>query len=308
MKKLTVIILCVLMLVMLSVCCTEAAPNEGEVRNFRSELTGGMWHASPVLGSGWSNRLGFLDDNTFIYSASEMDGQTRERFIAGEWGVSSDGLLTLFCREALKWEGGEIVPATASTGTDIEIINADLIKVKYNPAKRIEIQIGDYIYDDDTPRPWKINLRDADAMWGGDGWWWKYEGDWDLNDLLDSYKSANSKAADSSGFAPNTALRYLKEAVEQRMPHGYYLEDEDYETRDEKFLKHDDDVYLLGTSTEQIRGGVAYCFEFNALRLFGGRAIVFADGTVVLDFDDSYNDYLHLFPDYISRVPWEYKP
>jgi len=103
-------------------------------------------------------------------------------------------------------------------------------------------------------------------------------------------------AAATADFTPNKALHYLKEAVEQRMPYGYYLEDEDYETRDEEFLKHDDDIYLLGTSTEQIRGGVAYCFEFHAFRLFGGRAIVFADGMVVLDIDDSYDDYVHLFP------------
>ena len=103
-------------------------------------------------------------------------------------------------------------------------------------------------------------------------------------------------APSGADFSPVTAMHYLKEAVEQRMPYGYYLKDEDYETEDEEFLKNDDDVYLRGTSTEQIRGGVAYCFDFSAFRLFAGRAIVFADGTVVFDFDDSYKDYTHLFP------------
>jgi hypothetical protein len=181
------------MLAVMCGCRAEAAPNVDEERDFRSELTGGMWHASPVLGSGWSKRLGFLNDSTFIYTASEMDGETRERFITGEWSVSSDGLLTLVCRETLKWESGEVVPATGSTGTEKEIINAVLVRVKYDPVK-IEIRLGDYVYDESTPHPWKIRLPDSGAIWGGDGWWWKYEGDWDLDNLRDSYESADSKA------------------------------------------------------------------------------------------------------------------
>ena len=168
-----------------------------EKRDFRSELTGGMWHASPVLGSGWSSRLGLMDDSTFIYAASEMDGETRERFISGEWRVSSDGLLTLFCLEVLKWEGGEVVPAMASTGTETEIINAALVKAKYDPAKTIEIRVGDYVHDDSTPRSLKICLPDGGAIWGGDGWWWKYEGDWDLEELRNNYKRANTEAAET---------------------------------------------------------------------------------------------------------------
>ena len=113
--------------------------------------------------------------------------------------------------------------------------------------------------------------------------------------MLTALYGCRAQAADAD-FAPDTAMHYLKEAVEQRMPYGYYLKDEDYETEDAGYLKNDDDVYLLGTSTEQVNGGVAYCFDFSAFRLFAGRAIVFADGTVVFDFDDSYEDYAHLFP------------
>ena len=166
----------------------------GEKRDFSSELLGGMWHASPMLGSGWSLRLSFLDDSTFIYAASEMDGETRERFIKGEWSVSPEGLLTLFCREALMWEGGEVVPAMGSMGTETEIMNAEMVKVKYDPVKEVEIHVGDYVYDDSTPRPWKIYLQDGGAIWGGSGWWWKYEGDLDLEDFLSDYKSADIEA------------------------------------------------------------------------------------------------------------------
>lgn len=171
---------------------TFAAVEKSEVRDFRSELTGGMWHASPMLGSGWSNRLGFWEDATFIYAANQMDGMTRERYIKGEWSINPDGLLTLNCREILKWEGGEIVPAVGSTGTETEIINATFVKVKNDQAKTIEIRAGDYVNDDSTPHPWKICLQDNGAIWGGDGWFWKYEGDWDLEELRNEYKIAEA--------------------------------------------------------------------------------------------------------------------
>ena len=194
MKKITAIFLCVFTLGALSGCRAETASNGGEGRDFRSDLTGGMWHASPALGSGWSQRLGLLDDSTFIYAANEMDGETRDRFITGGWSVSPDGLLTLSCREVLRWDGGEVVPATASTATETEIINACLVKFEYYPDLEIEIRVGDYVFDDETLPRWKICLPDEGAIWGGDGWWWKYEGDWDLNDLRGSYASAVNEA------------------------------------------------------------------------------------------------------------------
>ena len=197
MKRTGTIIVCLLFLLLAvhipkghTASVDGAADSPKGVRDFRSELIGAIWHASPVLGSGWSQRLVLLDDAKFIYAANEMDGETRERFITGDWSVNPNGILTLFCREALKWEGGEIVPATASTATATEIINASLVKIEYDPVKAIEIRVGDYVYDDSTPRPWKICLPDEGAICGGDGWWWKYEGDWDLNDLRDSYRNA----------------------------------------------------------------------------------------------------------------------
>jgi len=205
MKKISALFYVFLLLSSLSAYAAEpprtqgASGGNGMGRDFRSELTGGMWHAGPALGSGWANRLALLDDSTFIYAASEMDGATRERFITGEWSVSPDGLLTLLRRETLKWEGGEVVPATGSTGTKTEIINAALVKVKHDPAKKIVISVGKYVYDGSMPRPWKISLPDAGAIWGGDGWWWKYEGDGDLNELKASYERARAEAGNKYG-------------------------------------------------------------------------------------------------------------
>jgi hypothetical protein len=100
----------------------------------------------------------------------------------------------------------------------------------------------------------------------------------------------------SVSFTPTEAMEYLKKAVEKTMPNGYYLDDDDYETRDEGFERRDDDIYLLGKSNEMEDGVVAYCFDFAAFRLFSGRAVAISDGTVVFDTDDSYKGYAQFFP------------
>ena len=165
-------------------------------RDFRKELTGGMWHASPELGHGWSERLGLYNDSTFIYAAAELNGETRDLFIKGEWSVSSEGLLTLTCREVLKLEGGKVVSSQGLIETDTEIIDAKLVKTKYDPLRSIEIRVGEYVQDDndETPHPWKIILSDGGAIWGGDRWWWKYKGADNLDELLDSYEFMYNEA------------------------------------------------------------------------------------------------------------------
>ena len=67
----------------------------------------------------------------------------------------------------------------------------------------------------------------------------------------------------ADNFTPEAAMEYLKHAIEQSIPYGYYLKDEDYETIDLNFDDNDDDIYLLGVSDET-EGGAAYCFDFGA--------------------------------------------
>ena len=181
-------------------------------RDYRAELIG-LWHASPVLGSGWASRFVLQDDGTFIYAASEMDGETRERFITGTWGVSPDGMLTLDYREILKWEGGEAIPATGSTGTDTEIIGADLVKAVPNPAVKVQTPVGNYIYDKNDPHPWSICFESMGTIW--DGWWWKYESErsHDTQTLIDDYKSVALKVS-----APAPVSASIQAAVSASAP------------------------------------------------------------------------------------------
>jgi hypothetical protein len=106
---------------------------------------------------------------------------------------------------------------------------------------------------------------------------------------------------DADDFTTEEAMEYLKKAIEQSIPHGYYFNDVDYEAKDEGFVNNDDDIYLLGKSKETVRGSTAYCFKFDAFRLFGGQAIVLPDGTVVFSGDvycgddETYKEYAKLF-------------
>ena len=139
-------------------------------RDFYHELVG-MWHASRVLGSGWSSRLALLEGYTFIYAANQMDeGAARDRFITGAWGVSSDGILTLYCYEALRMEGGKYV------------------KVKHDPVEKIEVIVGNYVYSISEPHPWSISIESFDSILYG--WWYRYEAQQDLDDLLNDYAIA----------------------------------------------------------------------------------------------------------------------
>jgi hypothetical protein len=67
-----------------------------------------MWHASPVLGSGWNKRLMLAYDGSFVWAASQMDEETRIRYLWGTWGVSG-GSLTLETALMLRRDGGRLV-------------------------------------------------------------------------------------------------------------------------------------------------------------------------------------------------------
>ena len=152
-----------------------------------------------MLGSGWSNRLAIFDDGTFIFATSQMDGETRERFIKGDWSVNSDGFLTLVCRTALRWQNGKVVPATGSIGTETEIINADVMKITYDPPEKVIILVGNYIYSEGNPHPWSIFFSDQGSQWDTrwSDWWWKYETEpsYDTFTLIQDYESMEATSA-----------------------------------------------------------------------------------------------------------------
>ncbi|MCL2164551.1 MAG: copper amine oxidase N-terminal domain-containing protein [Oscillospiraceae bacterium] len=154
-------------------------------RDYRSELVGYLWHKSDVLGSGWSERFLLAPENQFIYAASQMDGETRTRYISGVWEIE-DGYLVLSFQKAIMWEGGETVPATGSIGTPMEIINANLVEKLYDPTEQHKILIGDFVYNADFPHPWSIYFETADQLFTG--FWHRYDAQGDYDQLIEDWQ------------------------------------------------------------------------------------------------------------------------
>ena len=86
----------------------------------------GLWHGSPVVGSGFSERLFLEREYSFVWLASQMDGLQRIRALSGYWEVV-DGKLELTVTEEIRWEGGRVVPAFASWGTEEVIVDAQIV-------------------------------------------------------------------------------------------------------------------------------------------------------------------------------------
>jgi hypothetical protein len=87
----------------------------------------GVWHASPGVGSGFSERFALYSDGIFVWAANDMDGISRTRYLAGCWDVAG-GQLLLTTTMAVSWEGGEVVDGPyASFATDQVITNPSTV-------------------------------------------------------------------------------------------------------------------------------------------------------------------------------------
>lgn len=103
----------------------EDPPNPAETQTNGFAYVG-LWHSSPSLGSGFSERLLLSADQTFLWAASQMDGLERTRFRSGTWTVGN-GCLNLTTEEEICLEGGTEVPAYGSFSTDTVIEGADVV-------------------------------------------------------------------------------------------------------------------------------------------------------------------------------------
>ncbi|MDR0851130.1 MAG: hypothetical protein LBN36_01410 [Clostridiales Family XIII bacterium] len=137
----------------------------------------GMWHGSPGVGSGYSERFALYDNGVFVWGANEMDGAMAIRYLAGTWDVSS-GELILDATVAIVLEGGELVDNDGTLGSyasDQVIVGATL--AGYNIEQQFVMNIGEIKYDRtektntttiNTLKVWDISAQ-GDSM--VDGFW-----------------------------------------------------------------------------------------------------------------------------------------
>ena len=145
----------------------------------------GVWHNSPVLGSGYNERLALRPDGSYIYAASQMDGLSRLRFASGNWYISGQRL-NLQQTQEIHWVAGELVPGYASWGTMEVIEGAQTVAIDLpNPIYR-SLQLTGAYQDVEVNNRWSIEINA--------GRFWQLSGAQDLIDLEKDYKGALAEA------------------------------------------------------------------------------------------------------------------
>jgi len=158
-----------------------------------------VWHGSPVLAAGWSERFALHEDGTFLWGANEMDGASRLRYLTGTWEVR-DGQLTLHATLAVNWDGGELVPndGFASYGSD-EVLKDYTVGV-YAIDNELTLPIGEITFDGERGldsvtinelQCWDCTAQSSDAFNG----FWKI-----LTSALTRAPAAKSKTVPEVGL------------------------------------------------------------------------------------------------------------
>lgn len=140
----------------------------------------GLWHNSTCVGSGYCELWALYPDGSFRWRENQMDGVSRIRDRWGHWSCKGDSLVVLVDSVAV-WEGGRLVPAECSIGTDSMLV--DFAAVILRPARsetlvvRLsspELDLMDenedlpadlWGMDFDGSRCWRISSGDSDMDW-----------------------------------------------------------------------------------------------------------------------------------------------
>jgi hypothetical protein len=140
----------------------------------------GVWHNSTSVGSGYCELYALYPDGSFRWRENQMDGVSRIRDRWGHWSCSGDSLVLLVDSISV-WEGGRLVPAECSIGTDSMLV--DFTGVILRPARpeslvvrlsSLELDLMDenedlpadlWGMDFDGSRFWRISSGDSDMDW-----------------------------------------------------------------------------------------------------------------------------------------------
>ena len=101
----------------------------------------GIWHASPSVGAGYSERFFFYEDGTFRFCYSQYDEEKRILDMAGSWTVKGKQLILSITQETVL-VGGELAEPSPSSTSKYSIVNATKEKRVYDSPKTIEYTLG----------------------------------------------------------------------------------------------------------------------------------------------------------------------
>ena len=147
-----------------------------------------LWHASPIVGAGYSERFALYEDGTFLWGANDMDGASRIRYLAGTWSINN-GELTMDCAVAVVWEGGKEQDNSnghfGSYGSSVVI--TDYKTMIYCVEEQYVLPIGKIVFD---------SQREVDSVTIGELTCWDYssQADYMFDEFWKIINSAKSKA------------------------------------------------------------------------------------------------------------------
>jgi hypothetical protein len=143
----------------------------------------GLWHGSPVLGSGWNRRLLIGEDGTFLWAESQMDAVSPLRFKRGAWKLDS-GNLILRVAELLIREGGKVADSPIYIGGERTGYTVKWYLKRGQPETET-VEIGEFGYFEE------LN-RDTVTFDGIE--FWLYAGDHDVQTIKDDYEAMRDQA------------------------------------------------------------------------------------------------------------------
>ena len=159
----------------------------------------GLWHGSPVVGSGFSERLFLEREYSFVWLASQMDGLQRIRALSGYWEVA-DGKLELTVTEEIRWEGGRLVPAFASWGTEEVIVDAQTVVESLTEPLLLVYDVGGIAVDKE------VNKRTVAI--GGEVYWELFYPT-GMNEIYDDYEAIKiGKETPGSYYYPEAFISF----------------------------------------------------------------------------------------------------
>ncbi|MDR0818678.1 MAG: S-layer homology domain-containing protein [Oscillospiraceae bacterium] len=136
----------------------------GRSANARTDSYAGLWHGSPVLGSGWAERLLLEENGIFYWAESQYDETSRTRFKTGAWSIEGN-TLTLSVTDYLYRDNGKVTWEILHRVPKIETYSLDGLWYDAETYKNTALIGGEQFWLYSGAQDFKDIKDDYDAMW-----------------------------------------------------------------------------------------------------------------------------------------------
>ncbi len=121
----------------------------------------GIWQDSHEVASGWSDTYQFFENNEFIYRYNQMICDKRTLSYSGTWELAGERL-KIKVSEKTVLEGGKLVPAMGSCGSEYEIEGGEIKTINY--VRTYDMQLSSIIVDKEN-RDFRTMTFDSKRFW-----------------------------------------------------------------------------------------------------------------------------------------------